>query len=204
MMQSFLTLLCGAVSCSALAAQGRETIVHETSSMPQGWRLLGDADESAYLQLSIALSQPRLGELKRRVAEISDINSADFGAHLTQIQLQKYQAPGDESTSAVFRWLDQAGIEEMYADGAWIRFNATVRSVNILLDCKLDEYETPTHGRVYRTTEYSLPAELASHVQFVFPTTQFIDSSPSEPLQDEENFNIAPRQASGKQRPLSS
>jgi tripeptidyl-peptidase-1 len=107
---------------------------------------------------------------------ISDINNVEFGAHLTQAQLQEYQKPDDASSSMVLEWLRQAGIEEARLESSWIRFHATIGSINSLLGCKLSEYETPRNARLYRTTEYSLPDDLIKHVQLVYPVTQFVET----------------------------
>lgn len=197
-MQGLLATIFLAAPFLEAFAQAHKTLLHETASVPRGWNIVGDADESSYLQLSIALAQPRLGELKRRVAEISNINHVDFGAHLTQSQLQEYQKFDEESASRVIEWLHQAGVEDAYLDSAWVRLNATVGVINSLLECKLEEYETPLNARVYRTTEYSLPSDLASQIQFVYPVTQFIEMSPKGPQLQDDDAEIMRRQASSE------
>ncbi|KAK6086380.1 tripeptidyl-peptidase sed4 [Seiridium cupressi] len=195
-MQGLLAALCLAAPLLAAKPEGDETLVYETATVPQGWRRVGDADESTTLQLSVALVQPRLDELKKRVAEISDIDNADFGTHLTQTQLKEYQRPDDDAASAILEWLSVAGVEDARLDSAWIRFNATIREVNALLNCTLDAYETPQNAHVYRTTEYTLPIDLVPHVQFVYPVTQFIETKRRGASLDEDSNQLEARQAS--------
>lgn len=180
------------------ALKAADVTVHETSIVPHGWQLIGAADHSRHLELSVALSQPRLGELKKRLAEISDPKHVDYGAHLTQAQVKEYQKPDATGSSAVLRWLSQAGIEDAYLDYAWIRFNATVSQVNSLLRCELEEYGTPRDARVYRTTEYSLPTDLSQYIQFVYPVSQFIDTAKRQVAQEEDGLRIRRRQDSSK------
>ncbi|KAH6658201.1 tripeptidyl-peptidase sed4 [Truncatella angustata] len=196
-MHIFLAALYLAAPILAAVTRAHEIVVHETATVPQGWQLVGDADESAYLELSIALTQPWLGELKKRLAETSNPDHANFGAHLGRIQLQKYQRTDHQSTSAVLAWLRQAGVHETYLDTAWIRFNATIQSINSLLNCELMEYETPRAARVYRATDYGLPSDLVQHIQFIYPVTQFIETSPrAQPPHHEDVVEVTRRQAS--------
>lgn len=198
MLRLLANKICLVAPLLAVLSQAHDGLVHETASVPRGWQLIGDADQSEYLQLSIALAQPRLGELKKRVAEISDIEHVEFGSHLTQRQLQEYQKPDDASVSSVLDWLSAADITDTSMESAWVRINATVGAINSLLDCKLSEYETPLSARVYRTTEYSLPSGLSRHIQFVYPVTQFIEVSPQRTREDKDDTAIVPRQATSK------
>ncbi|KAH8895492.1 tripeptidyl-peptidase sed4 [Thozetella sp. PMI_491] len=196
-MQALLAVLLLASPLLAATSRIYDTHVHEIASVPRSWQLIGDADKAATLDLSIALTQPRLGELKTRLEEISDIDHISFGQHLTQNVLKEYQQPDEGSTAAVVQWLRQADIQEVSLSSSWVRFNATVEAISRLLKCELKEYMTPRGARVYRATEYSLPNSFIRHVQFVYPIAQFIETSPdTRPMLDSNRVGVRRRQSS--------
>ncbi|KAF2788037.1 tripeptidyl-peptidase sed4 [Melanomma pulvis-pyrius CBS 109.77] len=157
------------------AYTARNWALHETASVPPGWKTLGLAADTTPTSASIHLQQPRMGDLRRRLSQISDPQNADFGAHLSREQLYLYQEPSAAAVDAVSNWLGANGIEDRRVENSWIHFNATVGLLNALLRCNLAAFETPRKRRVLRTVEYSLPGELVEHVQFVHPVTQFTE-----------------------------
>ncbi|KAL1864334.1 hypothetical protein Daus18300_007758 [Diaporthe australafricana] len=179
----------------ATATQARpasQWAVHETAIVPSDWKYVGQPEvDTTVTRVSISLQQPGLDELRRRLDQISDIDNADYGAHLSRGQLEAYQEPAAEAVHNVMDWLSEHGIEDRLAQKYWISFNATVGLVNSLLRCNLSEYETPRSQRVLRATEYSLPSELAQHIQFVYPLTQFLESSARRNFNDEGSMDVA-------------
>lgn len=138
------------------------------------WKLLGPADLSTQLSLSIALKQPGLQELRARLDEISNPSHQDYGAHLTRKSVRRYAEAPDAAVDTVVAWLVENDITDVQTttQTAWIRFNATVGQVNTLLNCNMSRYQG-LHGVSYRSTEYSLPEELLNLVDYVYPVTQF-------------------------------
>lgn len=151
--------------------------VHEKARDPavDGWELLGPADASTQLSLSIALRQPGLQELRARLDEISDPAHQDYGAHLSRDGVRRYGEAPDEAVDAVFAWLGENDITDVQATAqtAWVRFNATVGQVNALLNCNMSRYQGE-HGVAYRSMAYSLPDEVLDFVDYVYPVTQFM------------------------------
>ncbi|KAI3399800.1 hypothetical protein diail_5597 [Diaporthe ilicicola] len=179
----------------ATATQARPAshwTVHETAIVPSGWKYVGQPKvDTTVTRISISLQQPGLDELRRRLDQISDIDHADYGAHLSRSQLDAYQEPAAEAVHDVMNWLSGQGIEDRLAHKSWIFFNASVGMVNSLLSCNLSEYETPQSQRVLRATEYSLPSDLAHHIQFVYPLTQFLESSARKNFDGKSNLDVA-------------
>lgn len=174
--------------------------VHEKASAPRDWHLVGPADDAATVQLTIALAQPGLAELKRRLAVISDIESPDFGLHLSKAQARSYQKPEESAVKAVSQWLTKGGAEDVQVNSAYVYFNADVKTANSLLGCNLSEYQSPQGRQAYRATEYSLPSDLARYIRFVYPVTQFIEmpSKRRAVAESAEDLSILRRQASCK------
>lgn len=152
-------------------------VIHEKARDPSvnGWKLLGPADLSTQLSLSIALKQPGLQELRARLDEISNPSHQDYGAHLSRNSVRRYGEAPDAAVDAVLAWLGENDITDVQATArtAWIQFNATVGQVNALLDCNISKYQG-IHGVSYRSTVYSLPEELLGLVDYVYPVTQFM------------------------------
>lgn len=165
----------------ATATQARPAdkwTVHETATVPSGWKYLGQPEvDTTVTRISISLRQPGLDELRLRLDQISDVDNADYGAHLSRSQLDAYQEPAAGAVQDIMKWLSGHGIEDRLVQKSWVSFNASVGLVNSLLRCNLSEYETPQSHRVLRTTEYSLPSDLAQNIQFIYPLTQFLESS---------------------------
>ncbi|KAJ0104179.1 hypothetical protein J7T55_000530 [Diaporthe amygdali] len=179
----------------ATATQARpasQWTIHETATVPSGWKYVGQPDvDTTVTRVSISLQQPGLDELRRRLDQISDINNAEYGAHLSSSQLAAYQEPAAEAMQDVMEWLSAHGIEDRLAQKSWVSFNASVGTVNSLLKCNLAEYTTPESRRVLRTTEYSLPSDLAHHIQFVYPLTQFVESSARKNFNEQRGVDLA-------------
>lgn len=166
--------------------------VHETMTVPSGWKYLGQPEvDTTIARVSISLRQPGLDELRRRLDQISDIDRADYGAHLSRSQLDAYREPSAGAVDDVMEWLSEHGIEDRLVQKSWISFNASVGVVNSLLRCNISEYETPQSHQVLRATEYSLPSDLAQHIQFVYPLTQFLESSAKESFNERRFVDTA-------------
>jgi tripeptidyl-peptidase I len=176
--------------------------IHETASAPSNWQLVGRASQAAYVRLSVALSQPGLSELKKRLSEISDLDNPDFGAHLSKARIRDYRKPDGAALESVYTWLTQGGAEDVQVDSTYIHFNANVKTANSLLDCTFSEYQSPRGVRVYRATEYSLPSELAPHIRFVYPVTQFIETPEKgrANAETEQEHSVSRRQTSSKNK----
>lgn len=129
----------------------------------------------------MALKQPGLQELKARLDEISGPSHQDHGLHVSRDLLSRYTVVQNTAAQQVVSWLEDKGISQITIDDTWIRFNATVGEVEALLSCKMSTYHRDgSSGAVYRAKQYSLPEELLSSIDYVYPVTQFLASKQSE------------------------
>jgi tripeptidyl-peptidase-1 len=83
--------------------------------------------------------------------------------------------PSEETLSSVSAWLRAAGISDFEVDSDWATFKTTVGVANKLLDTKFAWYisEEAKPRKVLRTLEYSVPDEVAPHINLIQPTTRF-------------------------------
>jgi tripeptidyl-peptidase-1 len=90
-------------------------------------------------------------------------------------EMKRMILPTQETLSSVSAWLKAAGINEMEVDSDWATFKTTVGVANKLLDTKFAWYisEEAKPRKVLRTLEYSVPDEVAQHINLIQPTTRF-------------------------------
>lgn len=174
---SWATLLLSGLALGHPTSNSR-AVFESAKQLPQGWRLIGPAEDRLPLRLSIALKQPGLSDLKARLEVTSDPAAAEYGAHVSRDAMEAYQEPGEEAYHVVASWLEDYGIYDFKRDGAWVRFNTTVGGANRLLDCRFAQYRYGGEEPALRAREYALPARLAEHIDFVFPVTQFLSRPP--------------------------
>src|ERR1700712_5094993 len=94
-------------------------------------------------------------------------------------------APSQDSVDAVRTWLVDSGIEPnriSISKGLnWLQFDATVDEAESLLHTQYKVFEHE-HGKEHiACDEYSIPADLTQHVDFITPTVHFDAKVPNKP-----------------------
>lgn len=166
-----------------ICATEAKAVVHETalSHLPSGWKYIAPANDSTQLSLSIALKQPGLEELRKRLDDISNPSHHQYGAHLSRDEVRRYSAVSEPAVDTVLSWLQDYDIADIDVNDAWVRFNATVGQINELLSCRMSSYHvTGFSNTVYRAQRYSLPEELLSTIDYISPVTQFVSKKKEE------------------------
>lgn len=79
-------------------------------------------------------------------------------------------------------WLDEFDITDFQSDGEWVDFSTTISKANRLLSTTFHNFENGEGVTKLRTTEYSVGADVASHIDFISPTTYFGAIRPGAPL----------------------
>ncbi len=74
--------------------------------------------------------------------------------------------------SSVTAWLRGAGITSFQADGAFVDFTADLATVNSLFNASFKHYTSGSVTKL-RTTSYTIPDEVASHITLVDPSIYF-------------------------------
>lgn len=188
-LSSVSTLLLSSFALSQSTGSGHA--VHEVvKQLPQGWRHVAAAGDLNTIQLSVALKQPGLSELKARLEVTSDPKHAEYGAHVSRDLLKMFQEPKADAYAVVATWLSAHDIRSFVQDGPWVRINTTVGRANRLLGCRFSKYQYKSEKAVLRAKEYALPSQVSEVVDFVFPVTQFMSKPPRRQIDARESGKV--------------
>ncbi len=86
-------------------------------------------------------------------------------------------APKPESVKVITDWLSKTNIKAnvISPSGDMLRVNVSVQTANALLAANYTEFKDQTTDQtIVRTLSYSLPVEVQKHLQFIYPTTQYV------------------------------
>ncbi|KAI0118924.1 peptidase S8/S53 domain-containing protein [Nemania sp. FL0031] len=147
-------------------------------ALPPNWQIIT-------LQIDLALENT--GLLEEKLKDLSTPSSPNYGKWLTKEEVEALFPPTDGASTAVTRWLRSHGVERIHQQGTHIKFAAPVRTMNRLLNATFAYYDV-AGSRKLRTTEYSVPEDIAPFVQLIHPTTFFGQTkSHRVPIDDEIN-----------------
>lgn len=91
-------------------------------------------------------------------------------------QVNAYLAPSDEALAAVNSWLSSNNVTATSsgASGDWLTATVPISKANDLLGANYETFQHLDSGKSYaRTLSYSLPADVAAHIDAVHPATTF-------------------------------
>jgi tripeptidyl-peptidase-1 len=90
-------------------------------------------------------------------------------------EMKRMLLPREESLSSVNAWLREAGVEQIEEDADWMTIKTTVGVANKMLETQFAWFvsDEAKPKKVLRTLEYSVPDEIAEHINLVQPTTRF-------------------------------
>ncbi|KAJ4294214.1 Tripeptidyl-peptidase sed2 [Kalmusia sp. IMI 367209] len=171
-MAPLLALLVG----SLLATQGLAEPFEKLFGIPEGWKRQSFATDDQVLKLKIALRQGDAAGFEQAVLEMSTPSNPKYGKHFQDHEeMKRMLLPRGESVSSVSAWLKAAGVENVHQDADWLDFKTTVGVANKMLDARFAWYisEEEKPRKVLRTLEYSVPDDVAEHINLVQPTTRF-------------------------------
>jgi len=166
----------GALSLFALQALAA-TQVEKLAGLPLGWSMASSAADSTALHLTVGLGLSNLDQLESKLMSQSTPGNAAYGQHMDRDAVQAMFAPDSASAAAVTNWLTSSGVKATSVstskDGHWVTFVTTVGTANTLLSTTFAHYKDSKGNVKLRTTGYSVPDELASHIDMITPTTYF-------------------------------
>ncbi|RFU73337.1 alkaline serine protease [Trichoderma arundinaceum] len=152
-----------------------EHVIHErvVESTDQ-WLKLGSINRNGLLPVRIGLTQQNLEHGHKLLMERSDPDSPNYGQHMTQEEVNDLFAPHQDTVDAVHNWLEAEGIKldrvSQSNNRQWVQFHATVDELEKLINATYDIYEHKETGtRHVGTDEYSIPAELLEHIDYITP-----------------------------------
>ena len=151
--------------------------VVEKVTPPSQWKSTGAAHPSTTLQLQIGLKQNNIAGLQKKLADVSNPSSANYGKWLSKEEVETYTSPSALSLQIVHTWLAAYGISKSAITQPtpdWITVSVPISKAEMMLDSKYDLFQDAVTGlTVPRATEYSLPQLLHDHVDTIQPTTAF-------------------------------
>ena len=180
--------------CLSLALPTFAVVHEQLAAVPVGWTQVGAPAEDDTLVLQIALVQQNLEELDARILAVSTPGSASYGQYMERDAVADMLAPSTDASPAVVAWLEGAGITDFFNDGATIVLSTTVCTANTLLSTTFNYYENDGVQKL-RTTGYSVPDDLQTHIDLITPTTYFGKTVPqmSIPKLDHRVRKLVPR-----------
>jgi tripeptidyl-peptidase-1 len=146
---------------------------------PNSWSLINKPSADSTMALSIALSRQNLDQLESKLIKLSTPGQAEYGQWLEKDEIES-QFPVVDDASVV-SWLHKAGISNIARYGALLNFTGSVDNVNQLLNTSFGYYQSGESVKL-RTTQYSIPDELASYIDVISPTVYFGKTRSAAPV----------------------
>ncbi|EJD51322.1 family S53 protease [Auricularia subglabra TFB-10046 SS5] len=179
-----LVVLALALSNGATSAAAKPPMrVHERRARaPAGFTALNKADGRTQLTMRLALKQHDSDGLVDALYRVSDPASADYGNHLSAEEVNAFMAPTPDTVSAVNAWLSDNGIKAIPVSpaGDWIEFTLPVSKANDVFDADFTVFQhQQSKSQGIRTLQYSIPENLQSSIQVLFPGASFWSPSSS-------------------------
>ncbi|KAK3338887.1 peptidase S8/S53 domain-containing protein [Neurospora tetraspora] len=175
MFQFHIWALLGLFALLSSFATALTIVLEDAGHLPAGWKLDHHATDSDQIQLSIALKEAGIEELKRRLLQQSTSDNDPNSRHLTKEEVDKHRQPDRKSVTEVGRWLQSHGIKSYKAENSWITFDATAATVKALFEADLTyySYNGDPSTRILRARSYTIPKWLNDDIDFVHPLTHF-------------------------------
>lgn len=114
---------------------------------------------------------------------MSTPTSSKYGLHYKDHdEMKRMLLPRKETVDSVSAWLKSAGIDDFEEAADWVSFKTTVGTANKLLDTKFAWYisNEKKPRKALRALEYSVPDDVAEHINLVQPTTRFAALRPND------------------------
>lgn len=157
-------------------------MVKEHHFVPRGWSDVGLPQPDHTLDLKIGLKNKNFATLERHLLEVSDPSHRRYGQHLSKAEVDELVRPDADAQRLVDAWLEERGITKQQrqysAARDWISINLPVAAVEDLLQTKYALFQHEDGSTLARTTSWSLPEHLHSHIATIQPTTAFLRIRP--------------------------
>ncbi|KAF5868300.1 putative tripeptidyl peptidase a protein [Botrytis fragariae] len=164
------TAICAGLLSQALPAYG--AVMEKLAAAPSGWTAASETDSSAAITLTVGLAMQNLDQLEAKLLAVSTPGNAKYGNHLDIDEANALFAPSADASTAVTSWLTSAGAQNIVSDGSTISFATTIEKANSMLNATFQSYTSNGVTKV-RTTQYSVPDDVAEHIELISPTTYF-------------------------------
>jgi tripeptidyl-peptidase-1 len=170
-----------AATCQAATQMTQVDAVNRASLQQQGWMVKSGLAPEQKLTLQIGLKQQNEDELIQKLLDVSNRKSSNYGKYLDRDEVENLVGATDETKRVVLQWLKDEGIEKIHVESSWVTFVASVEQANKILAADYQGYERDGISKI-RTTQYSVPQDLAKHIDLIHPTTFFGKTEPFAPV----------------------
>ncbi|KAK7699065.1 hypothetical protein SLS64_011979 [Diaporthe eres] len=143
------------------------------NQVPRGWTRVQSADPTEKIKLRVSLKQQNLDQFYDSLLQVSTPDHPQYGKHYEGHELRSLLRPSDEASATAISWLQDNNVTDVQDDGDYLMFRTTVGTANTLLDTQFDWYRGEDGMQMMRTSRYSVPQDVAAHINFVQPTTRF-------------------------------
>eukprot|EP00039_Didymoeca_costata_P027748 m.19110 g.19110 ORF g.19110 m.19110 type:complete len:549 (+) comp6486_c0_seq1:28-1674(+) len=174
-MATKMLALCSLLALTTLAT-ARVALEDDVSleRLQQGWTSEGPASSATTFQVMFAVKQRNVDALEETLLRVSDPDSESYGKHMTMGQVKALIAPAKDSILTVKSFLRKNGVRDCETNGDIIRCVATLKQMESMLDVKMHSFRHKSNATVVRATQhYTLPEDIATHVDFVAPVNRF-------------------------------
>ncbi|KAJ6508106.1 family S53 protease [Mycena vulgaris] len=196
MLHSFIFL---PILSLTLSAASNALILHEKrDAAPAGFSLSSPASADTMLHLRMALKQSDPTGLEQALHDVSTPSSPLYGKHLTSEEVASYTKPSADSFDAVVSWLKNKQLPFSAAShaGDWLQFSISVEKANEYFGADFSVFtHDETGSELVRTLEYSVPAELKSHIKILHPTLSFSPPNAIPQITASRRRHLAGRQS---------
>jgi subtilase family serine protease len=160
---------------SATLAQMSQIFLENNVVRPTGWTLHTESPHvNSKVTVTVAIKQRNTATLEDELLAISSPDSPHYGKIWTLQQIESFTSPSQKSFDAVTNYLESFGIKNFHLSSGFVRAEVDVLTLEKVLSTKYRMYRHEETGQLTtRCLEYSLPAEIAQHVDFVSPTVNF-------------------------------
>jgi tripeptidyl-peptidase I len=182
-------ILLGSLALSFAGPSSRYEIHQKRDGSSQWIKRDAQLNPRSIIPVSIALSQRNLHRGDEFLMDVSDPLSPNYGKHWStdkvgistrlnssnKKQLVETFASSEATITSVKSWLKDFGIAEeritLSLSRNWLRMNLTIEEAQSLLKTEYREYEhLATSKQSVGCEEYSIPADLRRHIDYVTPT----------------------------------
>lgn len=174
-MKSLTLALCVASLSLVTAAPATSSHVrHEKRDAHTTSRdIVARANGGMVLPVRIGMTQTNLDKGHDILMDISRHDSPNYSDHLSQEAIHDLFAPSQETVDALLDWLQTEGIDKkrisQSTNKQWLQFDAPVAELEKLVNAEYHIYEHQSGKMHVGCEEYSVPAHLVDHIDYVTP-----------------------------------
>lgn len=164
-----------AAALMSLSVVNAGLVLEHDAVRPKEWSVQSTVQsDSDSIELTFAVKQSNTDVLSEKLKRASDPKSSGYGKHMTLKEINELTKPSEEAISAVLSHLKEFNVDSYELSSGFVRATVKTTVAEALLSTKYNTYRHSVTGdETVRCDSYSLPENVAPHVDFVAPTVNF-------------------------------